>query len=429
MAFLFCYNRGVMSEEPKNYDGSSVPPQNPAPQNQAGSGRIDPPANQQGGSVSPQPPVNLDARTMASDIKSIQESGGSFPRPYAPQPPSKEEKQEPMPQPKEEGGRKEQVFTPPPAQPPQQTANSPFPPRSSQQPPQQPPQKPQTPPQQIPEPIPPTPKSGKKGLFVGLIVFLIIVGLAAVGYFFVYPLFQSDEAVVVPSVTPSATEETPTVIPEETSAEELTPASTSSEPSETATSTPPESTTPEPELGAHVSPFKQVPDLKPEVSIATFSTSALHTVLQFDAVETPVFREVIIKDAGDKLLTTRRLMTILAPQTFDEATQDLFSLDPTIFVYTNSAGSWPGVILALEDGVSLETTKQKISVLEQQNEIPSFFLADPGTPGTWADGKAGTLPYRYLDFGNGARFHYLWLGNSLIFSTSYDGFKAALNRL
>ena len=258
---------------------------------------------------------------------------------------------------------------------------------------------------------------------MGLIVFIVIVGIAAAGYFFVYPYFAGSEE------TPAtAAPETAVPAPSETLPTE-TPETTPAEPEVTTPEEPAVTLPPEPVLGAHVSPFKQVPDLKSEVSIADLSVTGLRAVLQFESVQTPVFREIVVKNSSDALLTTRGLLSILAPQTFTSTTLNSFTLDPTLFVYTNSAGSWPGLVLTLADGAVLEDAKAQIGAIETGTEAMNFFATDPGTQGTWANGKAGTLSYRYAPFPSGARFHYIWLGNSLLISTSYDGLKAALNRL
>ena len=104
---------------------------------------------------------DVDVRTFGSDVKSMADTGGGAPKPYQPAAPA-----ESQPVPQEEKKPFGEVFetpgevSPVPAE---------MPPAGMQE-------------------FGAAPKF-KKGLFAGLLVLIIVVGLGAIGYFYVYPTF------------------------------------------------------------------------------------------------------------------------------------------------------------------------------------------------------------------------------------------------
>lgn len=107
-------------------------------------------------------PPKIDIRTMASDIKSVGETGGIETRPYVP-PPSMPAKKEFTAIPPSTVPAKEEVFTPPAIEPTQIPGKMDFPELKK-------------------------PKS-HKGLVVTLVTIIVITGLGALGYFVIYPFF------------------------------------------------------------------------------------------------------------------------------------------------------------------------------------------------------------------------------------------------
>ncbi len=325
--------------------------------------------------------IKFDLRTMSSDVSSIKDSGGGAPRPYVPPP---------QVRPREE-------FKP------QAPAGTPFAPQgfspiqnptSSIQPKVMEPMK-------MPAPGKPVKKSGG-GLFYALLVLLIVLGVAALGYFVVYPKFFAKNT-PAPEVTPPAT--TPEVTPP---------------PVET-----PPATTPQ----VHASLFKTAADKSVSLSVGSTATSRLFKdALQNEVASTPELRELTAQKGGDAFLGTAELLSALFPSL--QGTSNLFQDDPTLFVYVNQAGSAPGVALKAKSGVSLDDLKTAVAQIEASSNLANIFLSNPPTTsGTWKSGTAGGVPTRYVVLGTGFAFNYGWVQDVLVMSASYDGLKEAARRL
>lgn len=340
------------------------------------------------------PDVNM--RTMASDVSSIKEMGGGDPRPYAP----KEMPASPMP------ARKEVVVPPiiPPVVPPQPDAASPMMPEGGIQ-------------------GAPEKKKSNSGIFVGVAVFVTLIGLAAVVYFFVLPMFLSDNSGPVDEGTPPAQEqvvppaEEPVVPPAEL------PAATSTEGG-------PEAGLPKmPVVEVHASLFATPADLSAEATLGEVTVDAVKKAFEASLVEVPVLREMVFKGSDGKVLAFENIVPLFVPGTFSSTTSALFSSDATFFSYTDSKGVWPGFALKLASDADLAAAKTAIQTMETNNEFASLFLTSPGTPTTWKDGKVNDAAARYIPFSvQGVAFNYAWFDRTLVVSTSYAGAQAAAKK-
>ncbi len=341
------------------------------------------------------PDVNM--RTMASDVSSIKEMGGGDPRPYAP----KEMPASPVP------AQKEVVVPPiiPPVVPPQPDAASPMMPEGSMQ--------------ETPEK-----KKSNSGIFVGVAVFVTLIGLAAVVYFFVLPMFLSDGSEPVNEGTPAAEEQ---VIPP---AEEpvIPPAEP---PAATSTEGIPEAGVPKmPVVEVHASLFATPADLSAEATLGEVTADAVKKAFEASLVEVPVLREMVFKGSDGKVLAFENIVPLFMSSTFSSTTNALFSPDATFFSYTDNKGVWPGFALKLASDADLTVAKAAIQTIEANNEFAALFLTSPGTPTTWKDGKVNDTAARYIPFSaQGIAFNYAWFDRTLIVSTSYAGAQAAAKKL
>lgn len=383
-----------MAEE--NLAGQSWPP-NP----QTGSGQVPQAGGEKplstGEGEAPLVP-KIDLRTMASDLGSIKESGGGPPRPYVPPPP---------------------------------TFNKPEEPVGAASPPFEPPKIGETAPVQFPAGVPLEGKPKSKGLFVVILAVIIIVGLGAIGYFFVYPYFfkqSKEEAVEAPPPTPKEEAPAPILpavptIPEA----ELSPPG---EEAATTTETSPIETPPPPlTTPSHVSLFKKAADASSEVNLAALDLTSLKQAWGSETAEVPVLKELVVKE-NEALVGSADLLKILLPTLFGEG-PNLFEDDFSLFVYVKANGTWPGFILKKKSDAESAQITSRLTALEATNEIVNLYVSDPGTPsGVWKNGSTSGISNRYTTFSKaGYALNYGWVGDLLVFSASYDGFKEAVKRL
>ncbi|MEK9194409.1 MAG: hypothetical protein AAB884_01215, partial [Patescibacteria group bacterium] len=113
-----------------------------------------------------------------------------------------------------------------------------------------------------------------------------------------------------------------------------------------------------------------------------------------------------------------------------------FEIDFTFFTYANNQGTWPGFVAKLNNtnlfgDINLAEVQKEISShFEQSTSLTNLFLVDPGKPGSWQSGNVSGVANRYLSFSqSGASLNYGWIGNVLVISASYDGFKEVVRRL
>jgi hypothetical protein len=261
------------------------------------------------------------------------------------------------------------------------------------------------------------PKKKTKGLFI-LVFALVVLALAAVGYFIVYPMVSSqlEPAVVAPIVPAPSPEPEPAVIP--------TPPTGNETPPVTPPVTPP--TTPT----LHASLFTTPADMTENTALPEMSPAAVATALGFDTAEVPIFREIIFQDQSGTPRPPTGVLTALDPETFTPEVLALLNSDATFFTYTDAAGTWFGAVVSAATGVALPDLRTAMQRIETSVTLKNFFLSDPGTPGTWKSGATEGVGNRYVAFSKpGFALNYAWKGSQFVISSSYEGFKEALRRV
>ncbi len=322
--------------------------------------------------LAPAPQNEMTVRTMASDVASMKEMGGGEPRPYKPS----ETVQQAIPTP----DTAQQAV-------PQNNIINPI--------------------QTAEVPVVPLPEKKNGNLFIIIAGIIIVLGLVAIGYFYVYPKFA-------PSGTPDVAVEIPQV------------------PIVVATTTETTSTIEVPPvtgLGNHVSLFKTAADFSSEASLTAETTDAIKETWKGTTVEVPVFRETVFKNASGTILGSSQLASLFLPSTINATTSKLFEEDFTLFTYTNQKGVWPGMILRAKPE-TLASAKEAIKNIEANTEWKSLFITDPGKEQTWKDGKVGTMTARYISFSTqGNALSYTWFDNVVLISTNYQGAQDAAKKL
>ncbi len=320
---------------------------------------------------------NADVRTMGSDLGSIN-TGASAPKPYAP----------PVSAP-------ENIPLAPTA------PTAPVPSQSFQIPQMD----------AAGESKKAAPKKSSKGIFTALIVFIVVIGLAALGYFVIYPIFFAAPAEIAPApATP--------VLPAPTPAAATAP----NEPT-------PITGAPAPAL-PHISLFTTPPDT------TTVTTDSGLSVLALNTSAAPGLSEIVYKDSAGNLV---KFTDILKSATgLDLSSNQVLATafdDQTAagLVYTDSNGNrWLGFTAQLMSGSDRQNASAAFEQsFEAVGDYSGLFSSNPGTAQTWKAGQiAGVTDNRYLLFGNaGFALDYGWTGNKLIIVTSYSGFKEAAKRL
>ncbi|MBI4119828.1 MAG: hypothetical protein HY456_03220 [Parcubacteria group bacterium] len=320
--------------------------------------------------VQPPPPPPITVRTMESDIKSMQESGGT-----------------PIPQPvKQEEIRIPGITTIEPT----------FMPGAA----------PAT--RLLPGergPLPPWAKLA--GLIVGAIALIAIFGF--VGYYFVYPLVFPPQ----PS-TPS----TPTVSPQP-------PAPTPPAP---ATSTAPTlSHASFFTIAANQNEALQVTAITAANIHAAMATSALQTLA------TSSIKEVTFSGSSGLIISSQFLPALLPVFTEDEIKTNMGD-DFTSYLYYDDNGVWPGFVFKLKDTAVLFEVQDVIKKIETATttDFKNLYVSDPqdAAVATFQNGQMKGSATRYLPFQKaGASLNYGLINNYFIISTSYSGIQEATRRL
>ncbi|KKU91587.1 MAG: hypothetical protein UY23_C0001G0193 [Candidatus Jorgensenbacteria bacterium GW2011_GWA1_48_11] len=356
----------------QSFNSQNWPPQTPGGNNMPiGTGEGESP-------LATPPSPKIDLRTMASDMNSLKETGGGAPKAYVPEMPAAQPA--PMPSSSFEPLKISNAETP----------------------------------ASFPAAI--TPAKSKKGLFWGLVALIVVAGLGAAGYFFVYPTFFAGPKTAETTLPPT-TEIPPPTQPE---VQNPTPIPT------------PETPAAAPTIQNHVSLFKTAADTTADVTLATTDLTSLAAALPFATADVPILKEVVLRDAQNNILTLSQVINLFFAQDITNDVLNEFNPDLTTFVYTDNAGTWPGLILAPSQNANLTDLQTKLNQeLEAGTHLTGLFLSNPGTAGTtWKTGSTNAVSNRYLTFSTvGFALNYGWVGQNLLISSSYNGFKEAINRL
>jgi len=342
----------------------------------------------------PAPRVNV--RTMDSDIKSVQESGGQIPQPYTTeinggnQQPKKETAapEEISFQPSEFGtnipgytGPEEAIFQ-------SENPSSPLPPA----------QKPNKAQRSV--------NPNKKSLKVPLIILGVLVVLAAVVWGAMYYLNIQKPVPAPQTSTPEAT---------------TTPLVASSTP-EIITKT------------AYISLLNTPSTSTEEEIIGQLTVEGIKNAL-LTATSTMAigdFKEVVLRNADQTLVGLSNFITALLPEIKTEDITGNFNDNFTAVLFKDKNGVWPGYIAQLKPTATLIQVKFLIKEELELSALKNLFLTDPGTAAVFKDGLAGnpTINTRYAIFSTpGTALNYGWVNDKLVISSSYAGLLEILKRL
>lgn len=351
-------------------------------------------------------------RTMASDIKSVQETGGGAPRPYVPpQMPSSLQ-----------GGRVGGMT--PPSQPP-------VPPQGGK------------PPAPAPAPVPgpvggavkkPARGGSRKGIFTLIISFIIVVGAGVVGYFFVFPLFSGSNVPPPAGITPPPTTPEPAPASEEESGLFEIPQGDIGAPAAGETGAPPPPSappTPSTPSFAHTSYLSIPSDMTSNVVVEDVTASALRQAVGFKTAQVASLKELVLTRDGSSLQLAD-LGAGLLPQFFTDEIINLFKEDFTYAVYTDAKGSWPVYVFRLSSTADADSARSKFAAIEQASAgaLGNLYLSSPGGASTWKDGQVLGTPGRYIAFtASGASLNYVWIENFVVVGTNYTATQEVVKRL
>lgn len=320
------------------------------------------------------PPPSVKVRTMESDYKSMNESGGQPPVP-------------------------EKVIVPP------SDPNVKF--SNFNSPSQEPTFKPAPKSSSVQPSVPPTNIAKKKSPVVLIIIFLVIIALG-VGAYFGYSYFFAKPSQPVATPIP--------FVPVPTPAPAVVPTSTPA----------PATTTP---ALIHKSFFaipaaQTIPvSFNPVDGILGLKT-ALVTAIPSNA--TSGLYEAVVSDKSGNALSSSVILPIITSSAPSSSVATYFQPDFTLFLYKDAQGIWPGYILALSSTSSMNLVQALLTKVESAADLANFYLSDPGTFAAFKDGKLGTYLTRYAVSANKDAFNYGFFGSYLVLSDSYNGMKAAV---
>lgn len=363
-------------------EGNNMPPSGNFPAIGDGEGEIP---------LAKQPNEKVDVRTMASDIASIQETGGAIPRPYTP---GTKEKLGTL----EDTAAAQHAFV--------QPTNPPVPPQTNA---------PQT---DLPNV---SKKKNPFGLILGIIV---LIGLAAGIYFFVIPMLSTSSEKQPPVATETPLEgqtpqEEPTIPQEDTIVVPEVPENISGTPLPSGQT-----------LEVHVSFLKDPADLVFDAKLSSFGLVDMIAPLEFTSTSIPVFKEIVFKTIENKPVSFEYIASRFFPSFFTMETVEKFQNDGTVFSYTDATGTWLGIIAKLKDGTPIAPVQDSMATLQKSPDLKNIFIVDPGAQGAWKDGKIAEKPSSLVSFSkNGATFSYTWFDRFLLIGTNINGSNEAAKRL
>ncbi|MBI5147907.1 MAG: hypothetical protein HZA37_02040 [Parcubacteria group bacterium] len=324
-----------------------------------------------GAGVPPPPPPPIEIRTMESDLKSLQESGGAAitPKPIATAPPSvsaekPEEVKLTIPG---YTGPEEPLFSADLSVPAAQAA-----------------------------------VSAKSNLLKIALVALGAIAVAGVvgvvSYLYIYPK-------LFPAAEPAVVEQPPVEKP----AEPVIP--------------------PAPKV-VHKSFLTIAADLTEEAKLSAVDLASLLGGLRQSAADKRApgtFKEIVFTGSVG-FIASSDLFSVLVPEL---NLKNSFGDDYTAAVYYDESGAWPVYILKLKTGVLVAEAQLAVSRLESSLNLKNLFVADPGAMSQegFKNGKIGDRQTRYAAFSaKGAAVNYGWFGDYVIVGSSYPAFKEAARR-
>ncbi len=239
------------------------------------------------------------------------------------------------------------------------------------------------------------PKSHR--LLWAIIAVVIVVALAAVGYFVVYPMMQSP--VVEPVNTPAQP------------APEM-PA--------------------QPTAAAHTSVFGNSVLAIPQATVtlgAVTREAIVQSLTDQGALVPSGLTEIVFQDTAGGQVSFATFFTALLPDFLDgQAIGSYVEDDFTTYIYKDQNGVWPGYVLTLKpEGTA--TLNQWLMNFEKA-ALGALFVTDPGAMAEFKDGTVKGIADRFATGASaGASLSYAVTATHLHISTSFEGLKAALSAL
>ncbi len=182
---------------------------------------------------------------------------------------------------------------------------------------------------------------------------------------------------------------------------------------------------------SHQSLFVTPASLNAAVTMGSLSIQDIILALQAEAQNSAsmgTLKEVAISDANGQVSWSKYIST-LAPSLSPADVSSVVEEDFTAFFYYNDKGVWPGYVARLRSGASPSDAERIFATLES-SDVRSFYIAEPGVSGGFKTGPYRGVPVRYAAFSEpGASFNYGVIGDYAIFSSSFDGFRTAVDYL
>ncbi len=226
-----------------------------------------------------------------------------------------------------------------------------------------------------------------------IITIIVIVGLAAVGYFVIYPILQSNSSAPAPAPTSQSTQPAPTPTA----------------------------------LAPHASAFVLEPSSRNTIQPATLDSATIADLLKAQGAATAnkAITEIIVKSASGQVPFATYLAAI-EPNFLDASSANTWLADDfTAYIYKDAKGIWPGYIVKLKTDANQDSFAQWIAALEK-NDLSGFFVTAPGKLSVFKNGTYKTISDRYATGAGGASFSYAVINGSLVINTSFDGLKEAV---
>lgn len=158
----------------------------------------------------------------------------------------------------------------------------------------------------------------------------------------------------------------------------------------------------------------------------------LQALRQVPVEQNQTFKEVEIFDVTGGQIYAKDFLSNVLPLTDADKTLLADSLEPdfTSYLYYDKDTAWPGYVFKIKSASSVSALRQSFLPIVELVDLSAFYLVPPGTFQPFKDGKVGNYSTRYaVGSQSGAAFNHGILGDYLIFSTSYDGLKAAVAAL
>ncbi len=240
-------------------------------------------------------------------------------------------------------------------------------------------------------------RAGIKKMFKIIGAVVLVIGLGLLGYFVIYPILFPP-----PSALPAGPQTGGVAVPP-----------------------------PAPVAAAHASLFVVPTSVAKDILLPQVSLLDIIAGLQTEArVSEPAgtLKELAVSDSAGQV-NFADYLNALAPQIGANESSLLLENDFTGFLYYDSNGIWPGLV-ARARAASAELDLLALLSRLEEGDVRLFYVADPGIHSGFKDGPYKGYLARYAKFtAPGASFNAGLINGHVVISSSFDGFKAAVNYL